>query len=343
MFHIANNTVKRQSNLELLRIISMILVMLIHYLPKRMPVTIEMITDFPFKAFMNFELKSISFICVHCFILISGYFGIRWKWKSFFSLIFQIIFWYLIGALIADYLIVPYLNGGGYSFGEIMTGLIKEYQGRWFVSAYLCLYILSPLVNSFITNSTDTQIRNFILVFYLFSSVYGWFLLSREFNTGLSAISLLGLYVIGGWLRKSTIVCVTWSRWYDFGGFVLCTLILSIGSMALIKLGIGSSIHGYLNPIVVIESMFLFQFFRKTNFGSINWINFLASSAFAAFLLHCNPYIGKYYDMAFIWLHKYDYALLYVIIYLIIVFLIAVVVDQVRKLLWLIAYKLCRL
>lgn len=110
----------RQSNLELLRIVSMLLVMLVHYLPEREPATTEMVIIRPLKAFLNFELKSVSFICVHCFILISGYFGIRWKWNSFLSLIFQILFWFFLGAFVALYCINPFIpldgtiNGGGY-------------------------------------------------------------------------------------------------------------------------------------------------------------------------------------------------------------------------------------
>lgn len=218
--------------------------------------------------------------------------------------------------------------------GGILRLLFNFYQGRWFVSAYLCLYILSPLINSFVANSTEKQVGNYILIFYLFSTVYGWFWQSKEFNTGLSAISLLGLYLIGAWLRKSSSRYVTWNRRYDFLGFIACTLVLAILSMVTMRLGMKSGIYGYLNPLIIIESVFLFQFFRKTNFGHVRWINFMASSAFAAFLLHCNPYIGKYYNMAFAKLHEYDCALLLVLLYIAAVFVIAVLVDKVRMLIW---------
>ena len=68
----------RASNLELLRILSMMLVMLVHYLPLRMPVIHDMAINSPLKAMFNLELHSIAIICVNSFILISGYFGIRW-------------------------------------------------------------------------------------------------------------------------------------------------------------------------------------------------------------------------------------------------------------------------
>ena len=100
---------QRQSNLELLRILSMMLVMLVHYLPLRSPTTATMLIAQPFKALMNLELRSIAIICVHCFILISGFFGIRWKVKSFLGLMFQLLFWAIIGFFIAKFFIVPFL------------------------------------------------------------------------------------------------------------------------------------------------------------------------------------------------------------------------------------------
>lgn len=218
--------------------------------------------------------------------------------------------------------------------GGILRSLYSFYQGRWFVSAYLCLYILSPLVNSFVANSTEKQVRNYVLMFYLFSTIYGWFWQSKEFNTGLSAISMLGLYAIGAWLHKSSSKYVLWNKRNDFVGFITCTLILAFFSMATLRLGIRSSIYGYLNPLIILEAVFLFQFFRKIDLGHVRWINFLASSAFAAFLLHCNPYIGKFYNMPFALLHEYDYALPFVILYIVGVFGIAVLIDKIRILVW---------
>ena len=313
----------------------MILVMLVHYLPLRSPTNFELFNINPFKSFYNLELKSICFICVHCFILISGYFGIKWKRKSFGGLIFQIIFWLFIGYFIVKCFIEPFIpTGNNYSLSTFVKQMIVWHQGRWFISAYITLYILSPLINSFIEHSTEQQIIRFLIVFYIFSTIYGWLFLSQEFNTGLSAVSLLGLYMIGAWLRKSNLKIVHWNKWYDLSCFIGCTFILTFISAFLIYIGVHKSIYGYLNPIVILESIFLFQFFRKVNFGHISWINFLGGSAFAAFLLHCHPMISPFYNKVFIALHQYNYALLYVFIYIFIVFLFAILLDKVRILIW---------
>ncbi len=79
---------ERSSNIELLRILSMFLVLTIHYIPYRTLPTHDTLAHDTLGTLFDLELRSISFVCVNCFILISGYFGIRWKLKSFSNLLF---------------------------------------------------------------------------------------------------------------------------------------------------------------------------------------------------------------------------------------------------------------
>ena len=318
----------------------MMLVMLVHYLPLRMPTTPEMLAGNPLKALMNLELNSIAIICVHCFILISGYFGIRWKARSFFGLLFQLAFWAAIGFYIAEFFIEPFIGSGqDYSVKAFLSNMLGWYQGRWFVSAYIFLYILSPLLNSFVEHTSERKLLDYIIIFYVFSTIYGWIIHSSEFNVGLSAVSLMGLYLVGAWLRKSTAHCVRWSKWYDMAGFILCTLVLTAISAVLLRVGVKSSIYGYLNPITILEGAFLFQFFRKLNVGHLGWVNFLAGSAFAAFLLHCHPFAAVGYNSMCKFLHQYDYALIYVLSFIVAVFVFSALADKVRILLWVVILR----
>ena len=85
----------RESNFELLRIVLMLLVLLIHYTPVRIADMTGGIylTDNIWQDFVNLELKSLSIVCVNCFVLISGYWGIKLKLRSFLNLLFQMIYW----------------------------------------------------------------------------------------------------------------------------------------------------------------------------------------------------------------------------------------------------------
>ena len=93
---------KRSSNIELLRILSMFLVLMIHYIPSRTLPTHGTLAHDTLGTLFDLELRSISFVCVNCFILISGYFGIRWKLKSFSNLLFQILFWAIVCPVIVS-------------------------------------------------------------------------------------------------------------------------------------------------------------------------------------------------------------------------------------------------
>ena len=329
---------QRNSNIELLRIVSMMLVMLVHYLPLREPVTRVMILENPLNALFDIELHSISVVCVHCFILISGFFGIKWNRRG---LLFQLLFWAFAGYLIARFLIEPYYHTGqSYSLKNFFNQMIDWYTGRWFVSAYITLYILSPLINSFVNRSSEKELLKYILVFYLFSTVFGYFMHSKEFATGLSAISLAGLYLIGAWLKKSTLSVVTWNKKYDLLAFITCTFILTASNILLYFLNIRSSLYGYLNPLVIIESIFLFQFFRKLNIGTVPWINFFSISAFSAFLLHCHPFVGDACNYLWKTIDSYfPCSAFFVFLSIILIFAISVLIDKMRTFLW---YLICR-
>lgn len=332
----------RASNLELLRIISMMLVMLVHYLPLRMPVSHDMAINSPLKALFDLELHSIAIICVNSFILISGYFGIKWKFKTLMGLLFQIIFWFFAGYFVAA-ILDPYISGNQDipDFKGMIFSLLHWLQGRWFISAYITLYIISPLINSFVEKSSDKQLLRYIIAFYIFSTVYGYFMGSEEFATGLSALSLFGLYLIGAWLRKSRLSFIHWNKNYDLLGFVACTLILTVISYILILINFNHSIYGYLNPLVIVESIFLFQYFRKLQLGYIPWINFIAVGAFSVFLFHCHPYVAYYCKILWKYCHNTcDFAIILVLILIVAIYLFCILIDRIQQLIYKLICKL---
>lgn len=86
-------TKKRQVNIELLRIIAMMLVLLAHSTWNAKYFNIDMVHTDLLKSVGILEVYGWIFVCVPCFVVISGYFGIRWKWKGLFNYLFQIGFW----------------------------------------------------------------------------------------------------------------------------------------------------------------------------------------------------------------------------------------------------------
>ena len=163
-------TSKRQANIELLRIISMLLVLVIHYnVGINGQTSHEMVMNEPLKAIGVASLKSLSFVCVNCFIIISGYFGIRWKWKSLCNYLFQISFW---GGMI--HLIAVVLGLGEFSIIQLLDNMtLFLVNGNWFFIAYLGLYMFAPLLNSFIEKVSAKELGIWVLVFYTFQTIFG--------------------------------------------------------------------------------------------------------------------------------------------------------------------------
>ena len=73
----------RQSNFELLRIVAMIFILILHvdHLSFGFPSTQEIAAS-PFSAFLRTWLETIAVVAVNSFVLISGYFGIRYRWSG---------------------------------------------------------------------------------------------------------------------------------------------------------------------------------------------------------------------------------------------------------------------
>lgn len=123
-----NNQSGRQSNFELLRIVSMFLVLLAHYVPTRDSVTKDALLNDTFATLCTIELHSLAIVCVHCFMLISGYFGIKLSWKSFTNLFYQMLFWSGASVLTAAAIGLPVSVGlflKGIVWGVVSMGIYR--------------------------------------------------------------------------------------------------------------------------------------------------------------------------------------------------------------------------
>lgn len=278
---------------------------------------------------LNLELRSICFVCVNCFVLLSGYFGIRWRLSSFLNLLFQILFWSIVTTGI-------YV---GFNNDMALSRLLPMILGNWtawFVVSYLGLYLLSPILNAYLEKASDRQLLGIIGVFYVFSTLFGWIAKRPDFNDGMSTLSLMGLYLIGAYLRRMK---DSWKKLkaytYLAAYFSLGVLLLLLSLIAL-YFGVTKSVYGYLNPIVILESVCLFLFFAKLNIGHIKWINGVAASAFSVYLFHFSPALYPYYQKCCAYIEQSftTGSLVIGFLFMTTVFITAVTIDRLRILLF---------
>lgn len=301
----------------------MLLVLLLHY-TQYLDINKDTVNSAPIFSFINIELKSLSFICVNCFILISGYFGIKWKAKSFFNLIYQILFWICVGFVIAKLLNLPFEN----NFISLIT---EFFSARWFIPAYLGLYILAPIINVYLEKTSSRILFIYILIFYIYSTLIGYFFISSEFNEGMSIISLVGLYLIGAYLSKTNLKIFKLNPWWDLGIYFLLSMSLTVLNFGLIRIGFIKSPFGYLNPVIILMSIYIFLFFKKINIGYIKWINGISVSVLAIYLFHMHILIQpEYFKWCKIIAQKGWLSFFWLPIYFFGIFFFCISVDKIR-------------
>ena len=335
-----NKKKERQSNIELLRIVSMILVLLCHYIytrhngmfsPLFVPQGCNPLSTDLLNTTINLELRSLSIDCTHLFILISGYFGIKFKIKSLANLLFQMLFW-----CIASITIAVLLAGNLSPIPSIGTFINTIIYG-WFPVGYIILFVVSPILNSFIKSCSEKELGKYIIYFYLLSTIGGYILGFSDFKAGMSALSMCGLYLIGAYLRTTSLKIFSLKAKYDLLIYLGLGFAMVVLNLILLYFRIYTSPYGYLNPLVILMSIYLFLFFKKINLGSNNIINFFSASAFSIYLFHCNIYTGDYISNIWKYINTYYgiFSSMFVaVLSFIAIYIFCTLIDQIRIILY---------
>lgn len=325
----------RLSNIELLRIISMFFVLVLHCntLALELPRKNELIEN-PDSSIFRLVLESFTIVAANVFVLISGWFGIHFKWKGLFNLLFQCAFFFF--GIYAVYICINGLNT------LTLKGLLKCLmisENAWFVKSYLGLYIIAPALNAFINTVNRSQFKATLILFYIFQFIYGWLSQGAQYiNYGLSAWSFIGLYLLARYVK---IYMPSYSRLspkYDMLIYLCISMLISIITVAAcyldIRLVIGLTLE-YTSPFVIISSLYLLLFFSKINIQNktINWI---AKSCFAVFLMQfiiwdnlIKPTVLNI-DMQFMGIIE----VLLILIVITTFYTAAVLLDKIRLLIW---------
>lgn len=274
------------------------------------------------------------FICAtNIFVLISGYFGIRFKIKSLLNLLFQCAYFFF-GICFLLILISKEL----FSLDNIEKCLMLPYDTAWFVKSYLGLYVLAPVCNYFVTYCNKREFITVLVSFYILQSVYGWIGNSTYYiSGGFSAYSFIGLYLLGRYIYKYNPSYAQLKTSIN----VFIFFILTIGISTMIIIGINYQIPGlisralaYSNPLVIAQAIFLLLIFLKFHISSsiINWI---ASSCFAVFLGHFM--IFKYVQYSALKISQlYQPGVTIILLGLLACsfFLICILADKIRLIIW---------
>ena len=162
---------KRVVSMELLRIIAMMMVVMLHYLGKGKlldPLTGEISMN----GYVAWILESFSIVAVNVYMLISGYFLVnsRFRISRVIELICQVLFYTVLVEVI--------LVACGFVEKDVLTlsRLLEivfpiQMEHYWFITAYIIMYLFSPILSTAVQNMEQKQLRNVILLLLVFFSL----------------------------------------------------------------------------------------------------------------------------------------------------------------------------
>lgn len=322
----------RSSNFELLRLVAMMLVMLVHanYLSLG-GVTQAELQATPFSGFVRILCEQLCIVSVNLFILISGWFGLRPTIKKLASLLFQILF---IGLATVEMCRLSGVEVPVKAFNDLL------YFGAsyWFVPSYLILFCLAPVLNAYCEKVSKRDFALLLCGYFALEMLFGWLTYDYgNYARGYSALSFIGLYLLAQYVRRygERLRALKW--WQCVLFYLLFTAIPTLISLfGIYTKGKELGATMYSSLFVVGASLSLFLLFDKFNFksGVVNW---LASSAFAIYLVHQAPGAFNLYQELFSTAYNSMHGAWFICFALgavVVIGLMSILLDKVRLLLW---------
>ncbi len=283
----------RQSNIELLRIVAMIIIIAHHF---------AVHGDFEFsnnaitinRLWIQF-IEMGGKIGVNIFVLISGYFLISSKSIKLSKIVklWLQIFTYSIGIFLIFVLagIAPFqIKMLIKSFFPITFSL------WWFASTYFVLYLLSPYLNKLLLSLDKIQYQKMLLLIFII-----WCLIPTFTGQPFQSNNLLWfmfLYAIAGYIKIYSININSNIYIYIFGLVIIAFLSVIVfdylGMIYPIFAKHATFFYGMQRLPILLIPIMMFIGFSKINLGYKPIINIISSATFGVYLIHDNPLVRPF-------------------------------------------------
>ena len=274
----------------------------------------------------DYWLSSMLAFCVDGFVLISGYFGIKFSWKKILSLEITSIWCAFLSTLAMSLVRDVSWGGGGSKTWQV-------FLNYWFVHAYVVLMMVSPVVNMVsecIVSKELKTIAKCLLPFYVVCFGWSW-AVSYNATQGLvprvagfgqfTPLTLIGVYTTGRLLRQ-------FESKLKFAKAIYLPIVAGCLVLSALRLGF------YNSPVGLILAIVVFLLCKDMQLP--RWINCcvlaIAPSMFSVYLLHVNTF-GMWVAIPAI-VHKveaYSNKWLAYLLCAATIFSIGIMVDVVRR------------
>lgn len=329
---------QRNSSIELLRIISMVMIVSSHFATHGgflFDVTTLSIPRF----WLNF-LQMGGDLGVDVFVLISGYFliksnGIRFTFNRILKFWGQVIFYSISIFLIFGLLGVVEWRG----ITLISACFPITFSTWWFVSTYFVLYVIHPFLNMFLQKLDKVTYQKLLVMMLILWCIIPTFTASSF--QGNNLMWFITLYCIAGYVSLYGLN-TSFSRKHYILMWLLFSFLRYMSCIALTLIGTRISFvaehtlffYKRNSLLTFLSALALFMLFEKTRINYSRFINSIASATFGVYLIHDNWMVRS-----FLWQRLFNNAryqdtimvIPYSLIVVLLVYVACTIIDLIRQ------------
>lgn len=330
--------INRNTSIELLRIISMIMIMFHH---------------FAYHGNFEWNFNEVTLphlwydfilmggkVGVDIFVLISGYFLIEnteklFQPKKLLKFWGQVVFYSIM-----TYLLSVMLRLNAFEIKQLIKVCLPiTYPGWWFASTYFMLYLIHPFLNKLLHGLSKTEYQYLILMMVLCWSIIPT--ATTQLFESNSLLWFVTLYGIAGYVNLYGVNQKLQSKHY-FSLYFMVLIITYTVSTTFLFLGTKKeewSTHAIdffeieRLPILLM-AITLFMGFVTLKMNYHKWINMIASATFGVYLIHDSSYIRYYLWTNIFKINQYQdstFLILYSILVVFILYVSCTMIDLIRK------------
>lgn len=341
---------KRIVSIELLRIIAMMMVVMLHYLGKGeiLPALTE---ELNLNGYVAWGMEALCIVAVNVYMLISGYFLVNsgFKVSRLVELVCQVLFYSILVEVIL--IATGLVSTEVLAINRILELVIPlQMEHYWFITAYIIMYLFSPILSTAVHHMEQKQLRNTIIALLVFFSLSKSLLPVQLMidNKGYDGIWFICVYLVAAyirlygipWLEKRSI-----RGWFCYGAGVLGILLVTFLVRAVyLKTGsldhfVGSAFH-YNHVLNLLAAVGLFYVFLNINLsteGKLAKVVYkLAPYSLGVYLLH------EQIEIRYLWPQWLGagadgnvlFLVLRCIIAVLVVYVLGTLVDMIRSVLF---------
>ena len=356
---------KRDSGIELLRVIAIFMVIGVH--------------TFLYGGFYE-EAKEVGGLvywmagflrmmfrpAVNIFVIITGYFMVRARFdlrRSYKRVVhvYMSVWFYSVVLGIITLIAGPVfytIDGVTTPVHIIILKMIFPVmsQNWYFISDYILLCLFAPFVNITLQKISRRQYQVLLLITTLVMSV--WFTIADmnlfdevvrtygygDMEDGKNVFSFIYIYMIGGYIGlhvdKNEHV-----KYRYLIAVPVCAIVNCLLAYKLEPLGLSNAAMRYTNPFVILMAVFALMFFKDLHFYS-KAVNLVASATIGVYAIHEFKYIRaalwKMFDFSKLNCSNVFFDMVYIIGVIMIIFIICTVIELLRQRLFGLCARLIR-